>query len=408
MTRVLVLTTLFPNAAQPNHGIFVENRLRRTLALGGLEALVLAPVPYFPSRMEAFGRYAAFARAPRRERRHGIEILHPRYVVVPKIGSLLAPALLYRAALAAVKKLAARGRFFDVIDAHYLYPDGVAAAMLARRLRIPFVLTARGSDVTQIPRNRSARTRILMAMEDASATVTVCEDLRRRLIDLGADGSRIVTLRNGVDLDLFTPGDRAAARAALGLDRFTLLSVGHLIPRKGHHLIIEAMQTLPDCQLLIAGGGPMRDTLTRLASELRMTERVRLLGDIPHAQLPAVYRAADALVLASEREGWANVLLESIACGTPVAATDVNGTSEVVRSEAAGRLIAERSPDSIAAAIRLLRRNMPRPEDTRRYAEGFGWEVIARANKALLLSAARTGYAGRDGSTARAAAEALT
>ncbi|HVZ91826.1 MAG TPA: glycosyltransferase [Rhizomicrobium sp.] len=404
MTRVLVLTTLYPNAAQPNHGIFVENRLRHTLALGGLEALALAPVPYFPSRMEAFGRYAAFARAPRREQRHGLEILHPRYLVIPKIGASLAPALLYRAALAEAMRLKARGRTFDVIDAHYLFPDGVAAAMLARRLRIPFVLTARGSDVTQIPQNPSARRRILEAVAEASATVTVCEDLRRRLIDMGADASRIVTLRNGVDLELFAPADRASARAALGLDRFTLLSVGNLIPRKGHHLIVEAMQRLTDCQLLIAGGGPMRDELVRLAKELRVSERVRLLGDIPHAQLPAVYSAADALVLASEREGWANVLLESIACGTPVAASDVNGTSEVVRSDAAGRLIAERSPAAIAAAIDLLRSNPPRREDTRRYAEGFGWDVIARANKALLISAAESG---RGGAPARAAAESL-
>jgi glycosyltransferase involved in cell wall biosynthesis len=404
VTRVLVLTTLYPNAAQPNHGIFVENRLRHTLALGGLEALALAPVPYFPSRMEAFGRYAAFARAPRREQRHGLEILHPRYLVIPKIGASLAPALLYRAALAEAMRLKARGRTFDVIDAHYLFPDGVAAAMLARRLRIPFVLTARGSDVTQIPQNPSARRRILEAVAEASATVTVCEDLRRRLIDMGADASRIVTLRNGVDLELFAPADRASARAALGLDRFTLLSVGNLIPRKGHHLIVEAMQRLTDCQLLIAGGGPMRDELVRLAKELRVSERVRLLGDIPHAQLPAVYSAADALVLASEREGWANVLLESIACGTPVAASDVNGTSEVVRSDAAGRLIAERSPAAIAAAIDLLRSNPPRREDTRRYAEGFGWDVIARANKALLISAAESG---RGGAPARAAAESL-
>jgi glycosyltransferase involved in cell wall biosynthesis len=169
-------------------------------------------------------------------------------------------------------------------------------------------------------------------------------------------------------------------------------------------LIVEAMQRLTDCQLLIAGGGPMRDELVRLAKELRVSERVRLLGDIPHAQLPAVYSAADALVLASEREGWANVLLESIACGTPVAASDVNGTSEVVRSDAAGRLIAERSPAAIAAAIDLLRSNPPRREDTRRYAEGFGWDVIARANKALLISAAESG---RGGAPARAAAESL-
>jgi glycosyltransferase involved in cell wall biosynthesis len=391
-TRVLVFSTLYPNAAQPNHGVFVENRLRHTLALGEMQATVLAPVPYFPSSHAVFGRYGVFATVPDRECRHGLEILHPRYLVLPRLN-FLTPYLLYRAALKAVKRA---GKGFDVIDAHYFYPDGVAAALLGRKLGLPVVVTGRGSDLTMIPRDPVARRQIQWAAGQANTMIAVCEDLRRHLLALGAKVERTLVLRNGVDLERFSPGDRLAARAVRGLARFTLLSVGSLIPRKGHHIAIAALVDLPDCDLLIAGDGPMREELVRLAARTGVADRVRFLGGVPHADLPEIYRAADVLLLASEREGWANVLLEAMACGTPVVATDVNGTSEAVCDPAAGVLMADRSAAALVAALDILRRNMPSRVATRAHACRFGWEPIARLNKGVLISAAEAGRGGRD------------
>ena len=396
MTRILVFSTLYPNAAQPNHGVFVENRLRYTLALGGLDAAVLAPAPYFPFSHSAFGRYAAFASVPKRETRHGLEVWHPRYPVFPGIDGGLTPWLLYRAALPIARQMQAQGGRFDVIDAHYFYPDGVAAVKLARALDIPVVITGRGTDLTLIPQSAGPRGRIQAAAAQASAMITVCEDLMHRLTALGAEPARTLVLRNGVDLELFSPGDREASRAALGLTHFTLLSVGALIPRKGHDLIIRALVDCPDCRLLIAGSGPMRAELERLAASLGVAEWVTFLGDVPHKRLPEFYRAADVMVLASSREGWANVLLESMACGTPVLATDVNGTAEALRSDVAGRLMPERTSKSLVQTLTLLRSDMPRRDATRRYAEQFGWQIIANANKALLLAVAEEGRAGRE------------
>lgn len=401
--RLLVFSTLYPNAVQPNHGVFVENRLRQTLALGGMEATVLAPVPYFPISHSIFGRYGKFAAVPRHEQRHDLQVLHPRFLVLPRLNAPT-PYFLYRAALSAVRRLQRAGVTFDVIDAHYFYPDGVAAALLGRKLGLPVVITGRGTDLTLIPKDRTARRMIQWAAAEANMMITVCEDLRRHLLALDARADRTLVLRNGVDLDGFSPGDRPAARHALGLDRFTLLSVGSLIPRKGHHIAIEALASLPDCALLVAGGGPMRDDLVRLATRLGVAGRVRFLGDVPHADLPQIYRAADVLVLASEREGWANVLLESMACGTPVVATNVNGTSEAVCAPAAGVLMADRSAAGLVSALGMLRRNMPSPAETRAHAAQFGWDSTARANKAVLLSAATSGRAGRFPSKAPAAA----
>jgi glycosyltransferase involved in cell wall biosynthesis len=391
VARVLTLSTLFPNAAQPNHGVFVENRLKETLALGGIEATVVAPVPYFPFAHRIFGRYAAFARAPLREVRQGVDIWHPRYAVLPKCAQFT-PASLYRCALASVRALQAEGRRFDVIDAHYFYPDGVAAARLADTLRLPLVITGRGTDLTLIPQAAGPRAQIRWAAWQASALVTVCDDLRRRLVELGAPEQRILVLRNGVDLRLFTPGDREAARAAWGLNGFTWLSVGSLIARKGHDLAIEALTHCPDCTLVIAGDGPLRPSLEALARRLGVADRVRFAGEVPHSRLPGLYAAADILVLASSREGWANVLLEAMACGTPVAATAVNGTVEVVCAPAAGALIPRRTVASLVETLVGLRARLPSRQATRRYAEGFDWSPIGRANKALLSGAAALGY----------------
>ena len=163
--------------------------------------------------------------------------------------SRLTPAFLYQAARRALKRMAKSGDVkFDLIDAHYFYPDGVAAAKLARELEIPLLITGRGTDLTLIPQSAPERAQIQWACKQASALITVCEDLKDKLVELGEAPSRIVTLRNGVDLDRFSPGDRSAARARLGLTGFTLLSVGSLIPRKGHELIIAALADLPDAQ----------------------------------------------------------------------------------------------------------------------------------------------------------------
>ena len=395
MTRVLVFSTLYPNAAQPNHGVFVENRLRATIAQGGIEATVIAPVPYFPLSHEFFGRYSTFARVPRREVRHGVEVWHPRYLVIPKVGSGYAPEALFRRGLALARRLQEAGQRFDVIDAHYFYPDGVAAARLGQALRLPVIITGRGTDLTLIPEQTGARRRILWAAQQASAMVTVCDDLRRRLVVLGAPADRIVVLRNGVDLLLFRPQDRADASTALGLDGFTLLCVGGLIPRKGLDLVLDALAKCPDYTLLIAGGGPQRAALEAQAKRLGVAGRVRFLGEVAHADLPSVYAAADVLVLASSREGWANVLLEAMACGTPVVATDVNGAGEVVRARAAGVLMSRRTPECLVEALDSLRHNMPSRLETRRYAEDFGWTRIGEANKALLKGAAAAGFEGR-------------
>jgi glycosyltransferase involved in cell wall biosynthesis len=359
----------------PYQGIFVENRVRHLIASAEVAAVVVAPVPWFPFTSPRLGRHATFARVPQEESRHGIAVLHPRYGAIPKVGMAAAPYLMYRSLETRLRRLL-RDRFaFDLIDAHYFYPDGVAAALLGRSLGKPVVITARGTDVNLIPDHRLPGRWIRWAAERAAGIVAVSEALRARLIELGAPGDRIQVLRNGVDLELFAPCDPELARRQLALDVAgpIVLSAGWLIPRKGHDLVIQALQRLPEVTLVIVGDGPQAAALERLAAQLGVSERVRFLGAMPQERLAILYSAADALVLASSREGLPNVLLEALACGTPVVATAVWGTPEIVAAPAAGRLVHPRTPEALAAAIRDLLADPPRRAAVRAYAERFAW-----------------------------------
>jgi glycosyltransferase involved in cell wall biosynthesis len=378
--KILTFSTLFPNSEKPGHGIFVETRLRHLVASGRVESRVVAPVPWFPLTHERFGNYAKMAKAPREEIRHGIPVAHPRYPVLPKVGMNVAPVFLAQAVKPAIGRLIDEGFDFDLIDAHYFYPDGVAAAMLGRYFNKPVVITARGSDITLFPGYRLPRRMILWAANQAAGIITVCNALRDEVISLGVDPARVVSLRNGVDLELFRPTERTPDQP------FTLVTVGHLVPVKAQELIVGALPLLPGVRLVVAGDGPNRGMLEDLARKLGVGERVDFLGAVPQAQLRAHYGAADAMVLASSREGWANVLLESMACGTPVVASRVWGTPEVVAAPEAGVLMAERTPQGVADAVNALRAHYPDRAATRRYAERFSWDDTTAGQLALFES----------------------
>lgn len=382
--RTLLFSTLYPSSTRPGHGIFVETRLRELLKSGEVDTRVVAPVPWFFSTNEKYGEYARMAATPKRETRNGIDISHPRYALPPKIGMNVAPFTLALGAIPTIRRLQREGFDFDLIDAHYYYPDGVAAALLAAYFGKPFVITARGTDLNLIPQYPLPRKFILDAARKASASISVCRALSNELANLGADPEKLHVLRNGVDLERFHPIPQTEARTQLNLDQNkTLLSVGHLVERKGHHLVIGMLPLLPDYRLIVAGDGPERGALESLAKQLDVADRVNFIGAVSQPILTQYYAAADILVLASSREGWANVLLESMACGTPVVATNIWGTPEVVSSPVAGRLADERTSTSLAAAVHSLIADYPDRHQVRAYAEKFSWEETTRGQIAL-------------------------
>jgi glycosyltransferase involved in cell wall biosynthesis len=375
MSRIVTFTNLFPSALLPTHGLFVYERMRRLAALLGREVTVVAPVPQVP-RWLRFGIHRIWARMPQHEVWQGCSVAHPRYRHWPKVGMRRQAQAMAAGAAAVVARLAADGPI--VLDAHYLWPDGVAAATLAARLRLPYVLTARGSDIHLLAQDPWIRGQIAAAAAGAAACVAVSADLAARFATVaGLPRDRVQEVRNGVDLDRFQPGDQAAARRALGLPLAArlLLGVGRLVPGKGFALCAEALAALPaDVHLVLVGDGPERARIQQCAGT-----RVHLLGNRPPDEVAMAMRAADLLVLPTASEGWPNVVTEALASGLRVLATGVGGIPQILdlpegEDLRRGLLLGSRDGAGVAAGVQRLLQVPADPGYVRRYAERFGWQ----------------------------------
>ena len=386
--RLLLFSTLYPSDARPGHGLFVETRLRRLIDSGAVDAKVIAPVPWFPFTDARFGAWARIAATPATASRHGIAIEHPRYLLPPRVGETVAPVALALGARATLARLIREGFNPDVIDAHYYYPDGVAAALLGGWFGKPVTITARGSDLNVLGQHALPRRMMQWAGAQAAGSIGVCQALVDVLQAWGLDPGRLQVIRNGVDLQRFKPGVPAAARSQLGVTGApVLLCVGNLVPVKGHDLLLQAMANLrirhPSASLYLVGDGPLRNTLQAQVLALGLAGQVHFVGTVPQDALAAWYSAADALVLPSRSEGWANVLLEAMACGTPVVATDVGGSAEVLGDAGVGLLVPRRDADSLAATLDRLLARLPDRSVVRTYAEGFSWDHTTQAQLRL-------------------------
>ena len=372
--QLLVFSSLYPHRGEPTLGVFVENRLRNLVESGQVTATVVAPVPWFPFSASFFGKYGRMAKAQKKEVRHGITIYHPRHFVIPKIGMEITPFVMFWSAYRCIKKLLKGGLQPDVIDAHYLYPDGVVAAKLGAAFAMPFVLTARGSDVTEIAQLQGPREEIYQAVNAAAHTITVSENLRRDLISLGADPQKITTLRNGVDLSFFHDTGQRHDETTTHV-KPVMLFAGWLIPRKRLDLVLEVTARIPELTTLIVGDGPLLEELKAKTRKMGIENRVSFLGQMPPDQMPTIYSSADLLFLPSDREGCANVLLEAMACGTPVVARAVGAAPDLIVDADGGVVVDSEDADVLAGAVHRLIGNLPSRKNTRAFAHAFDWTV---------------------------------
>ncbi len=389
--RVLLFSTLFPHEGEPTLGVFVQNRLEHLIRDTGIEVTVVAPVPWFPFKAKIFGRYGRAACAAKISDEKRYTVYHPRYLVIPKIGMRVTPFFLFWCATNQVKRLSQKGNQFDVIDAHYLYPDGVAAAKLARKNNLPFVMTARGSDVTQIAQISSPKKSILWASSLASHIITVSLSLKQRLVSMGVPESSISSLRNGVDTERFKPviGAKIKVCSETGLaeSKPIVLFAGWLIPRKRVDIVIDALANLTEVQGVIVGDGELKSELTALVRHHGIEDRVVLVGQKKPEEMATYMSAADIFCLPSEREGWANVMLEAMACGTPVVSRAVDGALELITDQRVGRLVEGSDPEDYSYAVSdILATGMDR-HFIREYSKNFGWKATSLAQLDIFQTA---------------------
>src|SRR5258708_4866571 len=323
--RIIVLSTLFPHAGQPTTGLFIRERMFRVARLVPLT--VIAPVPWFPFQ-GLLRRWRPHFRplAPAVEMQEGIEVRRPRFFSVPGAFKWLDGFCMAIACLPLLLRLK-REPGCSVIDAHFAYPEGYAASLLGRWLRIPVCITLRGTEVP-LARDPRRRSRMIRAMQRATRIFAVSDSLKRHAISLGVTADKLMVVGNGVDTGRFQRVDRGAARANLGLagDAPVLVSVGALVERKGFHRVLECLPGLRRRfaglrYLIVGGAGPEGDWSARLRAltiDLGLQDCVVFLGAVAPDELKIPLSAADVFVLATGNEGWANVLLEAMACGLPV------------------------------------------------------------------------------------------
>ena len=382
--NILTFSSLYPNNTNSIHGIFIERRLKELVRRTSIRSTVVAPVPWFPFRSRVFGDYAKLAAITRSERRSGLDVWHNRYPVIPKIGMNVAPKLMAHASKRTVQRCVTENGI-RLIDAHYFFPDGVAASILARELDIPYVITARGSDINLIASFASPRKQMLRAAQGASALVAVSEALANAMRNMGMPAEKIHVLRNGVDLDFFYPADNHSASKDVFTSELTFLSVGTLKEAKGHDIAIQFVSRIPSARLFIVGRGPQESKLRSLANQLHVNDRVIFTGVLDQDSLRARYRAADALILMSEREGMPNVILESLACGTPVLATNVGGIPELLTESCCGELVSNRSAESLDDAWRKLSQRGIDADEIRQFSTRYSWQgTIGTLHKLMM------------------------
>jgi glycosyltransferase involved in cell wall biosynthesis len=219
--------------------------------------------------------------------------------------------------------------------------------VLAKLLRCPVAVTLRGS-IVRLAGYPLHRPQLRWALRAADRVISVSRSLKDTAMAIGVPGERIRVISNGVDTERFFPVSRVAAREALGLplDRRIILSIGGLNEGKGHHHVIEILPALrkrhPDLLYVIVGGGQpgntYRPVLERMIHDRGLEPHVLLAGERTHDEIPRWMGAADLFCLATRSEGWANVLLEALACGRPVVSTRVGGNAEIVTGDHLGLL----------------------------------------------------------------------
>jgi teichuronic acid biosynthesis glycosyltransferase TuaC len=335
--RILSLCCLYPNPLLPDQGLFVQRRLRHLAELAEIKVVSPFAIVQYGSPKGKRLRLGGASHCPHRSEDGGVCVLRPRWFYPPLSGSLT-PFWLSLQLLPVLARI--RNEFpFEVIDAHFGHPEGIAGALLSSVLKVPFTMTLRGNE----PKHSKSRMgRFLMgwALRRASRVFTVSGRLRQFAIEMGAEPRRVAVIPNGIDASVFFTRDRAACRTQYGfaVDRPLIVCAGALVERKGHHRVINALAAMRTGenkpQLAIAGGrgpeGQYEEQLRSLVDRLELTADVRFLGPLPPDQLAEVMSAADVCCLASTNEGWPNVVHEALACGTPVVATDVGAVPDML------------------------------------------------------------------------------
>jgi glycosyltransferase involved in cell wall biosynthesis len=384
--KILSFSYCFPNHAKPSWGMFVYQRLAALAKQKELQ--VCSPVPWFPALTNR-----RCNPGPAKESWNGLTVHRPRFFYFPGVLKNR-DARLYALGLRRWLRELCKDWRPDILDAHFVWPDGVGVASLAKELKIPYVITLRGKlyECLPIP---SQRRQCASALQRASAVISNSSLMAHEARKLGASVDHIVVIPNGINHEQFQPKDKRTCRRELGLplNGRIIVTVAHLGHRKGHHEVIRALADLPDdVRLVIVGGSAQGGTSAKLravASEVGVEDRLILPGPQPYEKVPIYFSAADASVLASYREGCPNAVLESLACGTPVVASDVGAVRDILPEPDVGRIVRPQEIGPLRDALVDVLDRQWDPEEVVRASGVRSWDEVAREVQKVLRKAVR-------------------
>lgn len=377
LMKVLTFTSLFPNRMQKNLGGFIARRMSFWASIYSSQWVIVAPVPYFPN-LPFDSPWKLYSDIDRVELFEKWQVCHFRYLMLPKIGLPIQGKSMAICTVQKIRRLILQKGPFDLIDAHFIYPDGFAAMQISRKFDIPLVVSARGSDINYYSRIDAIRPKIKAVLKYADAVIGVSKDLVEKMISLGAPENRCHHIPNGVDSHQFCPIGNKNEKKPLR----NLLAVGNLVPEKGFDLLLKAMSLLkpayPDIQLNIIGVGPDFSRLSSLCEAFQIKENVRFPGQVDHREIYSWFQGAGVFCLSSLREGNPNVVLEALATGIPVAATPVGGVPELIHENINGVLSHDFSPESLARAINSVLERSWSATEIRKTVLDRTWESVAK------------------------------
>lgn len=382
--KILFISNLFPDAANPNRGIFNARLLHHLAAHCELRVISPRPTSIFAAAKEF---------SPRDEDKKFLPQF-PTAPYIPKFGSHWNHRLLARALRAPLQEL--RATFtFDAVLAAWVYPDACAVAQLAQEMNFPFVAIAQGSDVHQYLKIPARKKIITAALHHARAVVTRSAELARLLREAGVPAAKLNTIYNGVEPHIFQPGDRAAARQHLGFapDETVLLYVGNFLAVKNPLLLVDAFVALRqrepsrNFRLVMLGDGLLRAEILQHAEAAGLRARVKLPGRKKPAEVAQFMQAADLLCVPSDNEGVPNVIYEAFSCGLRAVTTRVGGIPEILTADFLGGLAARGDADAFAAAVSKTISTPPETQKILRHAAQFTWPRTAEEHRRLLAAA---------------------
>jgi teichuronic acid biosynthesis glycosyltransferase TuaC len=335
--KALIITNAFPNSAEKTRGVFTYQIVKALQKKCDVE--IVAPLPWFPLFLRNIGVVRhAYAEVPVKETIGGVVVHHPRYLVVPKVLGFLHSIFLFFPLLKLVKKID-KHKKIDLINSHWVFPDGVAAALVSKRLCKPIVLTALGCDINLYSTMMLRKIQISRALKMANFITVVSSNLKDTIMAMDTPEKKVKVIPNGVDLNLFRVMEKIEARIKLEIptNRPILLTVGSQDEVKGTKYLIEAFSMVleriqPPPLLICIGEGPLRASLLTQTKDLGIADNVLFIDKRPHDEIPLWMNAADVFCLPSLREGNPNVVIEALACGIPVVASNVGSIPNTINA----------------------------------------------------------------------------